>query len=519
MYDSSSVFPGEVGKGKAIKGIISFDKAPATLQLKVGISPVSSENALANIEAEIPGWNFDQIVRTADEKWNKELSKITIETVNESYKRTFYTSAYHTMIDPAIFNDHNGDYRGSDKKIYKNAPFTNYTIFSIWDTYRAANPLYILTQPERNGDIIRSMVAIYEQSGHLPIWHLMGNETGTMVGIGSMQIIAEAYLKGQKGFDINTAYQAVKGTAMSDTLGLKYDRDFKIIPSDIERRSVGRGLEYSISNGSIGLMAKKMGKKDDYHYFSKRAENYKLYYDPFTRFFWGKQADGSSTPNFSPQRFNNNVYAEGNAWQYLWLAPQDIKGLMSLLGGEKVFKQRLDSVFSLATDRSFRGLAIPKGTIGQYDQGNEPSHHIIYLYAYVGQQWKTAEKVRYILTQMYSDKMDGIIGNDDCGQMSAWYMFSAMGFYPVYPASTAYVIGGPLFDKATINLPAGKKFTVEAINNAPGNVYVQSIELNGKKYSKSYILQQDIVKGGIMRITMGNKPNYHFGTRKGDRPE
>jgi predicted alpha-1,2-mannosidase len=518
VYDDTSPLPGDSARGKAIKGVISFDNAPSTLKLKVGISPVSSENALANIEAEIPLWDFQKVVKDADDKRNKELSKISIETKNESYKRVFYTSAYHTMIDPAIFNDHNGDYRGSDKKVYKNAPFTNYTVFSIWDTYRAANPLYILTQPERNGDIINSMVAIYQQSGHLPIWHLMGNETGTMVGFGSIQIIAEAYLKGQKGFDVNAAYLAAKNTAMSDTLGLKYDRDFKVIPSDVERRSVGRGLEYGISTGSLALMAKDLGKKDDYNYFSKRAQNYKLYYDPSTRFFWGKQADESPTPNFSPMRFNNNVYAEGNAWQYLWLAPQDIKGLISLLGGEEIFKQRLDSVFSQETDKSFRGLAIPKGTLGQYDQGNEPSHHIVYLYAYIGEQWKTAEKVRYILREMYTDKMDGIIGNDDCGQMSAWYIFSSMGFYPVYPASTAYVIGGPLFDKATITLPHGKKFVVEAINNSPENAYVQNIELNGEKYMKSYILHKDIASGGLLKITMGNKPNFDFGKKKEDRP-
>jgi len=516
VYDDNKLLDGTNGKGAAIKGLISFDNALADLKLKVGISPVSSENALANIEAEIPGWDFQKVRDAANAKWNKELAKISVQTNSLTDKRIFYTSLYHTMIDPAIFNDHNGDYRGADKKVYKNASFTNYTVFSLWDTYRADNPLYNIIQPKRAGDMINTMLAIYDQQGKLPIWHLMGNETGTMVGISSMQVVAEAYLKGIKGFDAERAFAAIKGTAMSDSLGMKYVKNFEPIPTDKQSRPVAKALEYAIGDGSTALMAKKLGKTDDYNYFAKRAQSYKLYFDPSDKFFKGKLSDGNWSPGFDPLKSKNNLYAEGNAWQYLWLVPQDVPGLISLLGGEKAFNNRLDEFFNLNAKADLDDLT---GLIGQYAHGNEPSHHITYLYTYSGQQWKTAEKVRYILKDMYLALPDGIIGNEDCGQMSAWYVFSSLGFYPVFPASGAYVIGSPLFDKATINLDNGKKFTVETVGNGPKNIYIQSITLNSKSYLKTYILHQDIMNGGILKITMGNKPNYNFGKLQANRPE
>jgi predicted alpha-1,2-mannosidase len=515
VYDDRKLLDGTSGQGTAIKGLISFDNAPSTLKLKVGISPVSSENALANIDAEIPDWDFQKVVRAADAKWNKELAKVSIQTRNATDKRIFYTSLYHTMIDPAMFNDHNGDYRGADKKVYPKAAFTNYTVFSLWDTYRADNPLYNILQPKRAGDMINTMLAIYQQQGKLPIWHLMGNETGTMVGISSMQVVAEAYLKGIKGFDANKAYQAVKGTAMSDSLGMMYDKKLELIPTDKQSRSVSKALEYGVSDGSIALMAKKMGKTDDYNYFKKRAENYKLYFDPSDKFFKGKLSNGNWAPGFAPLASKNNLYAEGNAWQYLWLVPQDVHGLISLLGGEKAFNNRLDEFFNLKSEEELADLT---GLIGQYAHGDEPSHHIAYLYTYSGEQWKTAEKVRFIMRDFYKAIPDGIIGNEDCGQMSAWYIFSSLGFYPVFPASGVYVIGSPLFDKATINLDSGKKFTVESINNGPKNIYIQSITFNGKNYQKSYILHADIMNGGVLKIVMGSKPNYNFGKLQINRP-
>ncbi|HEY0246119.1 MAG TPA: GH92 family glycosyl hydrolase, partial [Mucilaginibacter sp.] len=518
VYDDNKLLTGTSGKGTAIKGLISFDNAPSTVMLKVGISPVSAESALANINAEIPAWDFQKTVREADAKWNNELGKINVETKNLSNKRIFYTSLYHTMIDPAMFNDHNNDYRGTDKKVYNNVPFTNYSVFSLWDTYRADNPLYILTQPKRTADMINTMLAIYQQQGKLPIWHLMGNETGTMVGISSLQVVAEAYLKGIKGFDVQKAYEAVKNTAMSDSLGMMYVKNFKPIPTDKQSRPVAKALEYAISDGSIALMAKKLGKTDDYNYFKKRAENYKLYFDPSDKFFKGKTSDGNWSPGFDPLKSKNNLYAEGNAWQYLWLVPQNVPGLVSLLGGEKVFNDRLDEFFKLNYTEE-GGLGDLTGLIGQYAHGNEPSHHITYLYAYTGQQWKTAEKVRFIMKDFYKAIPDGIIGNEDCGQMSAWYVFSSLGFYPVFPASGNYVIGSPLFDKATLNLENGKKFTVEAINNSADNIYIQSLTLNGKAYKNSYISHQDIINGGKLTLIMGNKPNYNFGKLQVNRPE
>jgi predicted alpha-1,2-mannosidase len=519
VYDDISLLDDASGRGKAIKGLISFNKAPSTLKLKVGISPVSAENALANIEAEIPGWDFEQVAKQADGKWNKELSSVKVETRTLSDKRVFYTSLFHTMIDPALFNDHNGDYRGADKKVYHNATFNNYSVFSLWDTYRAANPLYILTQPKRAADMINSMLAIYDQQGRLPIWHLVGNETGTMVGISSMQVVAEAYLKGVKGFDGERAFNAIKTTANLDILGLKYVKNFEAIPYDKESRSVAKGLEYSVSDGSTALLAKKLNRPKDYDYFKKRSGNYKLYFDPSDQFFKGKSTDGSWITNFSPTNATNNLYAEGNAWQYLWLVPQDVKGLISLLGGEKVFNNKLDQFFTTSSPPSETAeLADLTGLIGQYAHGNEPSHHIAYLYAYTGQQWKTAEKVRYIMKNFYPDNPDGIIGNEDCGQMSAWYIFSAMGFYPVFPASEIYVIGSPVVSRATLQTTSGKPFTVEAINNSAENIYIQSITLNGKSYSKCYITHNDIMQGGIMKIIMGKKPNYNYGRTVAARP-
>ena len=524
VYDDSIQLAGKKGEEKAVKGLISFNDAPGEILLKVGISPVSADNALSNIKAEIPDWNFEKIKQAADEKWEKELAKISIETKNEIDKRIFYTAMYHLMMDPSLFNDSNGDYRGSDWEVYKKAPFDNYTIFSLWDTYRAAHPLFTIIDTKRTSDFVNSMLAIFDQTGKLPVWHLRGYETGTMVGISSFQVIAEAYLKGCKGFDAEKAYQALKTTAMSDIRGLDYVRDMKAIPSDVmKNRPVSMALELAIGDASIALMAKKMGKSEDYAYFKQRAENYKLYYDRETGFFRGKMANGDWNPVFDPLKSVRpwaTDYAEGNAWQYLWLVPQDVEGLIRLLGGEEIFIDRLNTFFSLSSDKSDPDVLIDlTGCIGQYAHGNEPSHHIAYLYAFAGQQWKTAGLTRRIMKDFYSDQLDGIIGNEDCGQMSAWYIFSSLGFYPVFTASGQYVIGSPLFDKATIHLENGKTFTVETTGNSPNNIYVQSLELNGKEYKYSYITQQDIMSGGVLKITLGSKPDYEFGSNPACRPQ
>lgn len=329
------------------------EEAHIIIDLKEGISPVSSENALANIEAEIPDWDFDRVVADAREKWNNELSKISIESENNSDKRIFYTSLYHAYMHPSLYNDHLGDYRGADNEVYTNRDFDNYTIFSTWDTYRAAHPLFTITQPDRVNDIVNSMLAIYDQQEYLPIWHLHGYETKTMVGISSIQVIAEAYLKGFRGFDAERAFEAIKTTSMLDIEGLNYLREMRPIPYDAGlRRTVAQAMELSISDGSIALMAKAMGKDKDYDYFSKRAQNYRLYYDHSVGFFRGVKSDGSWNPIFHPLSSDKSVakdYAEGNAWQYLWLVPQDISGLMQLMGGQDRFTARLDSMHTVTS--------------------------------------------------------------------------------------------------------------------------------------------------------------------------
>ena len=521
VYDKGQSLSAQKGQGEAIKGLISFATSPGEVSLKVGISPVSSDNAWANIQAEIPHWDFAKIVDEAKEKWNKELSKITIETKSEKDKRIFYTSMYHLMIHPSLFNDHNGDYRGADWEVHQNAAFDNHTIFSLWDTYRAAHPFFTITHPDKVNDFVNSMLAIFDQTGYLPIWHLNGYDTGTMVGMSSFQVIAEAYLKGYTGFDAEKAFHALKTTAMSDIRGLDYVRELKPIPSDVmTNRPVAMAMEIAIGDASIALMAKAMGKTEDYEYFSKRAQNYKLYYDREVGFFRGVMADGSWNPVFDPIKSVRPWaadYAEGNAWQYLWLAPQDVYGLVELLGGEEVFLDRLNKFLTLETDDEDVLIDLT-GIIGQYAHGNEPSHHIAYLYAYLGRQWETARLVRYIMEEFYHDQPDGLIGNEDCGQMSAWYLFSSIGFYPVFTATGQYVIGSPVFDKSTINLDNGKTFTVEAINNSAKNIYIQHVELNGKPHPYSYINHSDVISGGVLKITMGDTPNYDFGKDAAYRP-
>ena len=523
MYDDLTQITGKVATGKAIKGLINFKTTPGLVELKVGISPVSTANALANIVAEVPNWDFKKVVRDAQEKWEKELSQISVKTRNKKQKRIFYTSLYHAFMHPSLFNDHNQDYRGADNKVYKNASFDNYTVFSTWDTYRATHPLFDIVQPERTADFINTMLAIYEQQGYLPIWHLEGYETGTMVGISSMQIIAEAYLKGIKGFDVEKAYEAVRSTAMSDIRGLDYVQKLNAIPSDKkEKEPVANAMELAIGDGSIALMAKAMGNEKDYEYFKKRAQNYKLYYDKNVGFFRGKMSDGSWNPEFDPLKstgFKSKDFTEGNAWQYLWLVPQDVPGLIGLLGGDQVFENRLDEFFNLKSDASEEVLADLSGLIGQYAHGNEPSHHIAYLYNYVGKPWKTQEKVRQILDEFYHDMPDGVIGNEDCGQMSSWFVFSALGFYPVFPASQHYVIGSPLVEEATIHLPNGKDFTVKTQNNSAQNIYVQKVLLNGKAHPESFIRHADILNGGTLTYIMGAKANKNFGASSDNRPK
>ena len=486
----------------------------------MGISPVSIENAFENIQSEIPAWNFDEVAKQADAAWNNELGKINVVMDDTARLHSFYTALYHTMIAPSIFNDHNGDYLGTDKKIYRKASFTNLTTFSLWDTYRGAHPLYTIFQSERVNDMVNSMLAIFQQQGKLPVWHLMGNETNTMPGYSSVQVVADAYLKGFRGFDTVLAWEAVKTTAMQDERGLKYVKKYGFIPADTMNESVALGLEYAIADWGIAQMAKKMGKDSDYEYFNRRSKFYQNYFDDETKFMRGRISETKWRTPFDPFSGGGEIhdYSEGNAWQYTWLVPQDVEGLINLLGGEKPFTEKLDSFFMLKGNLGEEAPPDISGLIGQYAHGNEPSHHIAYLYNYVGQPWKAADKVRYILDSLYTDKPDGLCGNEDVGQMSAWYVLSSLGFYQVNPANGVFVFGSPVINGATLTLPNEKTFHMTIKNNSNENKYIQNITFNGKQYSKSYILYRDIMNGGDLIIEMGDQPSKTWGVDPDDRP-
>lgn len=513
LYHDSVQVAGNRLQGLDVKGNVAVAPVVEELGVKVGISPVSMENAMDNIGQEIKDWNFENIVAETTGKWNAELSKLQVETTDTVAKRIFYTALYHAFMQPIMFNDCSGEYRGTDKNIYGDPGFTNYTVFSLWDTYRAAHPLYTLVQPERVPDFINSMLAIYEQQGRLPVWHLYGSDTNEMIGIQSVPVIADAILKDVKGFNYERAYQAMKASMMSDYKGLSYVTDLEYIPADKENESVAKGLEYAIADWGVAQVARKLGKTEDYEYFSKRALAYQNYWDKDTHFFRGKNRDGSWVTPFNPvhSTHRNDAYCEGNGWQYTWLVPHDVEGLISLFGSKEAFVSKLDSLFLVNEDLGDAASPDISGLIGQYAHGNEPGHHTVYLYSSVGQQWKTAEKVDYILSHMYSDLPDGLQGNEDCGQMSSWYVFSALGFYPVNPSDGMYVFGRPIFDKVVLKLPENKVFEIRANNNSAENKYIQSIELNGQPYNKLYISHADIMAGGTLVFTMGNRPNEQFG--------
>ncbi|RSK31664.1 GH92 family glycosyl hydrolase [Hymenobacter metallilatus] len=506
--------------GTRIKGIVTFaTQAGEKVKLKVGISPVSSAGALANIRAEIPHWNFGKVVAQADAAWNQELGKVQVQA-DENRLKTFYTALYHTMVAPSVFNDHNGDYRGTDKQVHRNPGFTNLTTFSLWDTYRAAHPLFTILQPERVNDMVSSMLAIYQQQGKLPVWHLMGNETNCMVGYSAVPVVVDAYLKGFTGFDANLAYEAVKATAMRNELGLQALKTQGFIPADGEVESVSKGLEYAIDDWCIAQMARKMGKAADYAYFRQRASNYRNYFDATTGFMRGRLSQHEWRTPFDPFKsvHMKSDFTEGNAWQYTWLVPQDVEGLIDLLGGEQRFSQKLDSLFLVQGSMGAEASPDISGLIGMYAHGNEPGHHIPYLYSYVGQPWKTADKVRFITDRFYTATPDGIIGNEDVGQMSAWHVFSSLGFYPLNPANGAYVFGSPAVKRATIRLAAGNTLTIEARNYSAANPYIQAVTLNGQPYSRSYITHRQLLQGGKLTFEMGASPSATWGVAPADRP-
>lgn len=501
-------------------GIFSVASTNQPLLVKVGISAVSVENARENLQQELPGWNFASVVSKANADWNRELSKIAIKTQDERAKRIFYTALYHTMIAPSVFSDVNGEYRGADGKTHK-GDFTDYTTFSLWDTYRAAFPLMTLIQPEMQRDLAETMLHIFKQQGKLPVWHLMGNETDCMVGNPGVPVLVDIALKGFN-VDKKAVFEAVKASAMRDERGMGLLKKYGYIPCDLdpEKETVAKGLEYALADACIAKLAKQLGKTEDYKYFYKRSQSYRdFYFDKQTKFMRGVTSDHKFREPFDPFStvHRQDDYTEGNAWQYVWLVPHDVHGLVAAFGGEKPFVSKLDSLFIVNGDMGAEASPDITGLIGQYAHGNEPSHHILYMYNYVGQPWKGADKIRYVLANLYHDDFDGLSGNEDVGQMSAWYILSSVGFYQVDPAGGRYVFGSPLFDEATLNVGNGKTFRVVAHNNSSENKYIQSAKLNGKPYTRSYIDFKDIVRGGTLEFVMGNKPSQ-FGVKPSDRP-
>lgn len=519
-YDDNTPKTGDQLRVASVKSVLTFGNVKE-VNIKVALSPVSCDNAALNMDAELPDWDFNRVMNDSRKRWNEQLAKIIVDDQDETAKKVFYTALYHTMIAPTLFCDVNGEYRGIDDMIYSSGDKPNYTTFSTWDTYRALHPLMTITQSERVDDIINAMLTVYDQQGKLPIWTLMNGETNTMPGYSSVPIIADAYLKGFTGFDAERALAAMKATATNPNQNaVPYVMEKGYIPADKVHEATSIAMEYAVDDWGISRMAKKMGKQDDYELYAKRADYYKTYFDQSINFIRPKLDDGSWRTPYDPARSIHGVgdFTEGNGWQYTFFAPQDPYGLINLFGGDDVFTAKLDSFF-VNNDSMGEGASSDiTGLIGQYAHGNEPSHHVTYLYAFAGQQWKTAEKVRFIMDEFYTDKPDGIIGNEDCGQMSAWYILSSMGFYQVNPCNGVYVFGSPRFSKMSINVRGGNQFTVEAENNSKENIYIQQVYLNGEPYDKAYITYNDIIKGGTLKFVMGNQPNKDFGKSKETRP-
>lgn len=489
--------------------VVSVADNTKPLLVKVALSPVSIDKAKLNMQAELAGWDFDVAVKQADEAWNRELARIEIQTNDQTKKRVFYTAMYHLMTSCSKFNDVDREYRGADGKVHK-ADFTNYTTLSLWDTYRADHPLMTVAFPEMQRDFAQTFLNIYKQQGRLPVWHLMGSETDCMVGNPGAIVLADLTMKGFVE-DKELALEALKATQMKDIRSLGLLKKHGYIPWNLEpeNETVAKALEYCAADDGVAKVAKLLGKKDDYEYFFNRSRSYKKYYDPETRFLRAVDTDGKFRLPFNPffAEHRTNDYTEGNAWQYTFLVPHDVKGLIKLFGSDKAFMSKLDSLFFVEGWAGDNASPDMSGMTGQYAHGNEPSHHVIYMYNYAGRPDKAAPLLRKMLNEMYLDQPDGLSGNEDVGQMSAWYILSSVGLYQVDPVGGRFVIGSPLFDKATVNVGGGKTFTVVAKNNSDKNIYVQSARLNGKTLKNSYVDFNDIRHGGTLELVMGPKPS------------
>ena len=482
------------------------------ITLVTAISGTGMEGAMKNLQAEAPDNDFDAYLQKAKAAWNKELGKIKIETTDADTRTVFYTALYHSMLAPTIYNDADGKYYGPDGKTHQADGWTNYSTFSLWDTYRAAHPLFTLTQPERANDMVKSLLAFYEQNGRLPVWNFYGSETDMMIGYHAVAVIADAYLKGIGDFDSEKALEACVKTANIDEYrGIGVYKEKGYIPYDMhdpynnDGWSLSKTLEYAFDDYCIAKMAEKMGKADIAKEFYARSQNFRNVYNPATSFMQPRDMKGEFIPDFDAEDYTPNI-CESNGWQYFWSVQHDIEGLIELTGGNERFIQKLDSMFTFHPTDTTQLPLFSTGMIGQYAHGNEPSHHVAYLYNKVGEPWKTQQYVSQIMHTLYTNTPAGLCGNEDCGQMSAWYVLSAMGFYPVNPVSQTYEIGSPLFPKMSVSVPGGKTFTVIAHNASPENRYIQSVKLNGQPYGKSYITHSQILEGATLEMEMGSQP-------------
>jgi len=516
-----------------IRANFDFDtEGDSTVFVKVGISPVSTANAWQNLKSEIPGWDFQQVVDQNKQEWRELLSRFRIEGGKEKEKTQFYTGLYNVLMYPMLYMDTNGEYRGPDHKIYEAKGYANYSGYiGTWDVFRAANPLLTLIEPKVANDYIKTLYDHYKVSGLLPVWVVAGEEVLSMQGFHSVPMIADAYFKGIRDYDIKKVYEAVKNTAMKDTfgfdmrrfIGLKDYKKFNYVPANLEFESVAKTLEYAYDDWTVAQLARMTGNRTDYEFFLKRSMNYKNVFDKKTNFMRGRMDDGSWRTPFDPfySFHRTDDYMEGNAWQWTFFVPQDPIGLSALFGGKEAMASKLDSLFMVNPTKQYSNSSGDiSGLIGQYAHGNEVSQHIPYLFNYLGKSWKTQQKVRLILNSQYDITPQGYCGNEDTGQMSAWYIFSAMGFYPVNHGTGEYIIGSPLFDRIEFRHGFGGTLTVLAKNNSDKNVYVQSLKINGKPSTKNWLQHNDIFKKGntTVEFEMGEKPNYNWGTDEKDCP-
>ncbi|MBB4802187.1 putative alpha-1,2-mannosidase [Flavobacterium nitrogenifigens] len=509
------VVSGQSAEGENTALQLFFDsKNSKELGVKVALSSVSVENAKDNLDAE--SQSFEKAKSDATLEWNKALSKIKVETPIDSLKTIFYTALYHAQVAPVTYSDKNGQFRREDDKIITAKDYTAYSTLSLWDTFRAENPLLTILEPTKVSDLVNSMLAYYETKKILPVWTLYANETNTMTGYHSIPVIVDAYMKGIKGFDAEKAFEAMKATMMQDERGLNFYKKYGYIPYNLLDESVTITLEYAYDDWCVAQMAKALGKTADYEFFSKRSKAYEYLFDAKSGFMRGKSEDGKSwNEPFDPKHSNHREhtdYTEGNAWQHSWFVPHNVDDFIKLHGGNDIFTKRLEQLFTESSEITGNNVSADiSGLIGQYAHGNEPSHHIAYMFNHAGQPWRTQYWVRHILDTQYNTTANGLSGNEDCGQMSAWYVFSSMGLYPMNPASGEYEIGSPIFEKSTLNLPNGKTFVIEAENVSEKNFYIQSATLNGEVFNKTAISHQDMLKGGVLHFVMGAQPNQKWG--------